>query len=753
MSIVDTLGLRRKPPPNEYNFPASSNPEGVGAGGMEFSGELGISANLGASGGSVESGSPGSSNISAYDLVEAGALVDEVNREYTRRQKERQGYELQWKLNLAFIEGNQYTDINYVSQALFETMPDHDWEQREVFNHIAHNVETRISRLGKMKPILKTRPGSNEASDMRRTKVSSQLLQNTYYDKRVEDLMSAAITWVEYTGTVLFKNYWNPSAGPIISWPQQLPDGSQTVVDVQEGDLSVIVCPPQEIFPNSNYCQDVSDCESIIHARIYSVKAIKEIWGKEVMPEASAAKQLQQTMLGRGGQIGPGGYSGPEISLGELKDYAVVKEFWEIPSSRYPEGRLIIVAGNTLLAFSPLPYKVGPDMTLALPFTKCVCINRPGVFWGKTVLERLIPLQRRYNALRNRKAEYLTSCAIGNWLVEEESIVDMDGFEANVGRPEYVVIVRKGTTVLPQKVTNSSLPTAFDTEEYTLLQEFSILSGVSEMSRQSKAPAGVKSGVAISLSLEQDETRLSLVAENLKKTLIQNGAQWLRLYRQYVKAPRLLKYVNRNDVVDVYEWLASDLKSEDVILDSYSALSESPSQKRQMVFDLLGTGLFADPDTGRVDRNTRNRILEMLQFTDWEGADNEDEMHIARAERENRSMSEGQMVYPAEYDNHLLHVQKHDIFRVSVDYEGLVAENPFVAQAFQLHTQLHIMAYTQSIAGLGLDPNIKKEAKGQSYFPEPSSEEQTGETSQARSAQTKAEEASEASRSGAPTMS
>ena len=73
--------------------------------------------------------------------------------------------------------------------------------------------------------------------------------------------MGDAITWIEYTGTVCFKNYWNPSAGPLITWPQQFDDGTTQNQEAQEGDLGIIVCPPQEIFPNSNYCADVSDCE------------------------------------------------------------------------------------------------------------------------------------------------------------------------------------------------------------------------------------------------------------------------------------------------------------------------------------------------------------------------------------------------------------------------------------------------------------------------------------------------------------
>lgn len=719
MSILDTLGIRRKSPVIDPQAPEAQGQA------PELEEQV------------------AEPEFDPYEMVEASALVSEVNREYERRKKERKSYELQWMLNMAFIEGNQYIDINYTSQTIIDVMAESDWEEREVFNHIAPNIETRIARLSKMTPILKVRPGSNEISDLRKTKVSSQLLQNIYYEKRIADLMADAISWIEFTGTVIFKQYWDQNSGPIISWPQIMPDGTQVLEEAQQGDLGVMVCPPQEIFPNSNYCQEISDCESLIHARVYSCKAVKEIWGVEVEPDESGAKELQRSMLGKaGGKSKLGTYTGPEVQINELKDTVVVKEFWEIPSHQYPQGRLIIVANQTLLNFDPLPYKCGPDMSYGLPFTKCVCIRRPGVFWGKTVIERLIPLQRRYNALRNRKAEYLTSCAIGNWLIEENS-VDMEDLEANAGKPGHIIIYRKGTTAMPQKVSSPALPQAFETEEYTLLQEFSILSGVSEMSRQGKAPTGVKSGVAISLALEQDETRLSSVADNIKRCLVHSGAQYLRFYKQFAKGPQMLRFVNRNNTVDISEWMASDLKSEDVILDSFSALSESPTQKRQMVFDLLGTGLFMDPDTGRVDRNTRNRILDMLQFTDWEGIDDDDELHMAKAERENRAMSEGQIAYPSTFDNHLLHINKHDIYRVSVDYESLIAENQIIAELFEQHTQLHMMAFN-AMMGPSMNgsvaPQDGQSSGGQPPPPNPSAEEVTGETSQARSAETRSQD-------------
>lgn len=669
MNILDKLGVRRR------TVPTSSEESSMAIAGGIYNAEL------------------GGFEPDPYETVDAASLISFVDAEYDRRLKERTDFELQWRLNLAFAEGNQYVEINQTAQTLDEVPPDNEYQQQEVFNHIAPNIETRIARLGKMRPVLTVRPGSSDRKDLRATKVSSQLLQNTYYDQKFKEKLLESIGWLEYCGTVVIKNYWNPTKGPIISVPQMAEDGVTVVGEeqVQEGDLGILVCPPQEILPDSPYTGDIELMKSIIHAKAYHKDAVKEIWGIEVAPEDSVALNLQQSMLGQGGLRT---YQGL-VNTRTLKDYVVVKEYWERPTAKWPKGRLIIVAGKKLLEFGPLPYYIDPDGALGLPFVKICCIKRPSVFWGKTVTERLIPLQRAYNALRNRKIEYLARCAVGQWIVQENT-VDLDELEENGSKPGYILVVKQGATISPRKAENPALPAAFETEEYTLLQEFSILSGVSEISRQSKAPTGVKSGVAMSLALEQDETRLSSVAVNIEEGVIKCGAQWLRLYKQHVKVPRVLRSVGRNNIVDVYDWEGSDLKAEDVVMDTFSALSESPAQKRQMVFDLMGAGLFQNPDTGRVDRPTRSRILEMLQFTDWAGIDDSDELHISKAERENRMMAEGTPVMSADYDDHLIHVEKHNEYRLSIDFDMLISENPEVAKIFMEHVGQHLNVIMQA---------------------------------------------------------
>jgi hypothetical protein len=614
-------------------------------------------------------------------------IVAFVEKEFKRREEERRPLELQWRLNAAFLEGNQYVDINTAAGTIDEIPPLYPWQEREVFNHIAPIVETRIAKLSRMRPILKVRPGSGEQQDIRASKICSQLISNVYNDNGIRDLQNEAYLWSEACGSVLFKNVWNPNKGAVIAVAINAETGERE--EIREGDIDTVLVPGQEIYPDSIYHQDIKQCKSIIHARAYHVDDTEEIWGVRVKPEKTVVMELQRTMTSIGGL----GYGTGQYHFGttELENHALVKEYHERPTKQHPQGRLIIVAGKQMLYSGPLPFPVDEDDKLGLPFTKVDCITRAGCFFGKTVVERCIPVQRRYNALRNRKAEHLNRVAIGQWTVEDGA-VDLDIFEENAGFPGAIHTYQKGFSA-PQPVQQPSLPNDFNTELQDLLTEFSMLSGVSEMSRMSQAPPGVKSGVALSIALEQDDTRLSSTAQNVEMFLIENGKQWLRLYKAFSQGMRTIRRIGKDNVVELLDWQASDLRSDDVILDTFSALAESPAQRRQMIFDLLNTPLFIDPETGKISKEMRAKIFEMIEFGNWESADDMDELHISKAERENRIMQTGgQIPSAANYDDHLIHISRHNQFRLTVEYEEMMSQNPLIDLIYQSHVDQHLMA-------------------------------------------------------------
>ena len=642
--------------------------------------------------------------------------VSFVDNEFKRRRDERRPFELQWRMNIAFLEGNQFVDINPVALDLQEIPPLYEWQEREAFNQIAPAVELRIAKLNRMRPILKTRPGTNEQEDIRAAKVGTALLRNIYYEQGITNMITEFLSWMESCGSVLSKNVWDSTKGPLVGYAtdQEIEDAGQFggemaqmqsmmgqqmmpgqegmemntdgMDEIREGDLDVLIVPPQEIFPDSSYRQNVSNCRSMIHARSYHIDEIYDIWGIKVSPEPTTVLQLQRSMVGTGGLgYGLGGF---QFNSTALKDSALVKEYWEAPTRRYKNGRLLTIIRGKLVNSDSLPYPVGDDGKPALPFCKADCIERAGLFWGKSVVERLIPVQRRYNAIKNRKAEFMNRVSIGGFWVTKDS-VDIDVMEQEVGAPGFIGEVEFGKNY-PQPIQNGSWPSAFDNDENACLNEINALSGVSDLSKLSKAPPGVKSGVALGVAAEQDDTRLSTTAGNIEVFLTENGKQWLRLYKHYASGVRTLREIGENNVIELIDWTGADIKSDDVIIEPVSMQLESPGQRRQFVFDLLSAGLMNDPDTGRISKEMRSKIFEMIQLGNWESADGDTQLHSSKAERENLMFTNGQFSPPAVYDDHMLHIQKHNNFRLTTDYEEIMAQMPLIEMIFQQHVMLHM---------------------------------------------------------------
>jgi len=623
--------------------------------------------------------------------------ADFVNNEYRRRQSERIPYELQWRLNTEMIKGNQFLNINTQLRKIEEVPKLYWWQEREVFNQIATIIETRIARLTRQKPIMKTRPASNEDSDEQASKVSTMVLTSKWHDEKMSDKYSDVITWLEHCGTAFIKNVWHSgkgrSLGTMVQTTQQQVDGflfpSQQEVEIFEGDIEVSVVSPYEIYPDNSNRNNLEECRSVIHARAYHIRDIEDMYGVAVNSESVDSFALQSSSGLSGMSYNAGGY---KTKNERLKDHAIVKEYYERESKSYPNGRFIVVASDKVLYAGDLPYANGEDGKRDFPFVRIPSIELPNVFWGQSIAERCIPIQRRYNALRNRKAEYLNLVAVGQWY---EPIGSLDDDSELNNSPANRIRYNSGVGK-PEPVVFPSLPSSFESESQTLLAEFTAVSGVSELSRFSEAPSGVKSGVALGIANEQDDTRISMTASRIADAMVQVAKQWLRLYRQFASEQRMVQCYGRD--VDIMTWHASDLNSDDVIIENSSALAETPAQRRQMVFDLINTGIFNKFETNPYSREGAKKILELIEVGHWEfGIDDDYTLHETRAKRENRMMKQGQMPMFQPFDDHDIHIEEHNEFRLSADYEQLLMtpQGQMIAQIFEQHVQQHQMYQAQ----------------------------------------------------------
>jgi hypothetical protein len=643
---------------------------------------FGIFSGKGKTGGDTD----GLTNPKSNDDIVAG-----VKDYFEEKKKLRWHEELQWMLNMNFRDGNQYCDINFHTLSIEDMAKLQEGEEREVFNRIAPIIDIRLAKLNRVNPMLNVRPNSSEQRDISTAKVCSRIAQGIYYDQRMKAKIEECNAWCEITGNAFRKQVWDINSGLVLGT-------DDTGAVIKDGKVLEVVVPTFEIYPDNIFEPNIRKQRRLIHAKAYHVDDIYDIWGIKIPGKDVEAYQMERSKYGIGGF----GHASAQFRMvpTKLKDHEIVIELSELPSKMYPDGRLIIVIGDQLVYYDKLPYLCGDDNTPGHPFSHQKCLVKEGYFWGKTVIERLLPVQRRYNAVKNRKAEYLNRVAIGNLTYEEGSLTDEteeriynDGIV-----PGDPIVIKKGTQKEPKWLDNTQLPNAFDKELQDLENDFIRISGISELSRDSTAPPGVKSGRALQVIEAQDDTRISLTGENIINSVIESGKNWLRISKQYAKGPRILRYVAKEDMVDVIEWQASDITTDDIICDNQNAMFESTEQRRQLVFSLLQSGLFNDPDTGTLSKYSRTKVFEMIGMGNWEDANDLTDLQIQKQKRENLMMRQGAVAPIAQFDDDALHMQIIDKFRLTTEFEELLSQNPIIAKVFEFHYQQHSASLSYKMA-------------------------------------------------------
>ncbi len=618
-------------------------------------------------------------------------IVAEITADFKKRQEARRPVELNWRLNMNFVVGNQFAQISSKGD-IEESGKEYFWQEREVYNHIAPILETRLAKLGRVKAKAQVRPATSDDEDVASASLATKLIDAVCKENDFSSQLALANSWSEITGSAFFKVTWDAEKGHAL-------DASG---EIKEGDVTITLCPPFEIFPEDIAITDIDKQSSVMHAKVLTTKEVKRIWGKDVKGGEVNVFSFDNAQVGGGF-----GYTAsvPKIVSEKREDSVTVIEKYEAPTHEYPNGRLIIVAGDTLLYQGDMPYLNGEDGTRGYPFAKQVCIDNLTNFFGTSVVERIIPVQRAYNTVKNRKHEFMNRMAVGVMAVEDGS-VDTDSLEEEGLPPGKVVVYRQGSTP-PIMLSPTQVPSEFSREEEKLLNEFVMISGVSEVTTYSQVPANVASGTAISLLLEQDDTRIALTADSLRESIKRISKQVLRLYRQFAKVPRVKRITGDNGDVEIASFCAGNIDSEDIVFDTISDIEDTLSARRAMVYDLLKLGLFAD-ENGKLNASTKARLFEILGFGNWEDGRSNDEIHRKKALKENMELEKKDVPVDV-YDDHALHIAEHVRMCVSTKCVSDKAVRDRVANHIAKHTELASLAKGVENMQRQFDENADKE--------------------------------------------
>lgn len=588
-------------------------------------------------------------------------LVKAVKADFTERQQARKTLERQWELNMNFLVGNQYCGIDFRGDIAQEGK-DFFWQERGVYNHIAPIVETRIAKFAEISPVFGIRPKTDDDADVRGANLAEKLLTSVFDKNGVMDVVNRVTVWSETCGTGFYKIVWNNAGGTAV--------GSVNGEEVFEGEAEVLPVSPFEIFPDNLTAESIDELGSIIHAKAVPVSEIKRKYGVTLVGE-------KINVFGLNGTGGTGDF-------GEVKscmdDAVVVIEKYEAPTDEFPAGRLITVAGDKILYYGELPYKNGKNGTRGFPFVKQECIKTAGSFFGRSVIERLIPVQRAFNAVKNRKQEFINRLSMGVMTVEDGSM-DVDALAEEGLSPGKVLVYRQGGKA-PELMDGFTMPDDLAEEEENLIDEFVRISGVSDVT-SSTSKAMVRSGTALEILIEQDNARMVVHAEIIRKCILSVAKQVLRLYSQFTAGMRAVLISDKTGKLRTYYLDKNALCSDDVYFQDENELLYSRTQKRETIMEIYKSGILTD-DGGTLRHVTKEKLLALLGFNELDYRKGISRLQEQRAEEENEVIRR-KGANPSEIDDDSVHVDEHTRYVLS-EFDELTEEEK---QRFYAHIKAH----------------------------------------------------------------
>lgn len=618
------------------------------------------------------------------DTVYAEDVVDYIKSELERRRDERVGLELQWTLNANFLAGHQNCDISMVSHTIVDedrvVLAD---KERRVYNRIAPLMETRHAHLKSIDYDMVVNPRSAELDDYAKAKISTKILD---YCKSVTDFNSKKdklIAWAELTGTAFTLSYWDPDGGDVVGY-KSVPVTDENGITlmrqepVKSGEIAFGLVSSYEIFPHSLTVQEIEDQPSIIIEQVWDADKVYDVYGLRV--EGESVEHYVLTPV----ETGMTGHGRNNAVLGvarETKEDAVrVITYMEKPSRDYPCGRYIVVIRDKIVYYTDLPCGIMPLVAVK---AKTVA----GQFFGKSVIQDLIPLQRSFNRVENKIHDFIDTVANNGWLVPEGSVSNLEEIEANG--------IEAGSTVIynqafgkPEIVQYPDPPSVVMVERNQLSNDMEYVAGVSMLMVQGMAPSGITSGVAIENLRNIDSTRMSLTGDNIRDGVVAMAQIWLKLNKRYSVGYRTLQIVGADDIGCAYTWSAEDINSYDVEFSAENELRYGKDQQRQDFLQAFQLGLFTD-DNGRMSKEFKRRAWEMFRIGKLDDVLSLEELQQKCARRENAFLEQGVIPTRTQYDDDSIHLDEHRRYAISMDYKLLCRNMPDYAKKFDEHMMVH----------------------------------------------------------------
>lgn len=251
---------------------------------------------------------------------------------------------------------------------------------------------------------------------------------------------------------------------------------------------------------------------------------------------------------------------------------------------KYPNGRIITVAGDVLLVDKPSPYKHGRS-----PYVRFFRYPVPdsNYFYGE--IDQIIPLQDELNKRKSQIIDIMNITSNPPMLVNVAS-----GIKASkmTNEPGLIISTNMPVNDAAKWLQVPNIPSALFAQVEQISQDIDTVSGVHDIT-QGRRPTGITAAAAIETLQEAAQTRIRLCARYYEYSLKHATELMLSMIWDYYRNNRTI----RKKTADGYEFktvnfanaeLAGGLP--DVTIKSGSTMPISEAIRRQDAKELLQLG-------------------------------------------------------------------------------------------------------------------------------------------------------------------
>jgi hypothetical protein len=645
----------------------------------------------------------------------------------------RQQLERQWYINLAFYSGKQNVQLvstsggsgNSTGIRLYTPSAPY-YRSRPCINRIRPIIRTELSKLTSQKPSATVVPATGEDADLSAAQAAEQIWESVYSQKKINSVFRQTMLWTLCCGTGFMKVYWDAKKkSPQWQPPNQQEQMIMMMQGIKEkpadGDFCYEMVTPFHLFVPDMMQEDIENQPYVIQLQTRTPEWVKLNYGMDVPPNAMEASDiLSDSFLNL-------------VGASEFKkDTVLCYEVWVKPGNVtfMPEGGMFTIVGDKLVQF----VKGNPYIHQQYPYAKVPHIPT-GRFYGDSVINDLVAIQREYNRTRGQITEAKNKMGHPQLLSAKGAIVA----SKITTEPGQVIEYNLGYPT-PEPLPLQSLPAHVLQEIDRLLMDFEDISGQHQVSK-GQVPSGVTAATAINFLQEQDESMLSVTHDGIEEAFEKIGYQTLCYVKQYWDMPRQVKVVGKDGFYNVVSFAGANLRDNtDIRIEAGSSLPTSKAAKQAFLMDMMTQG-FIPPEKGLelMDMGGVNRLYDEIRV-DASQASREN-MRMAAVTQEQVSQyaatfvpkdpmtgqpnpngglvdpntgepladQAGNPVAPPlivpvnSFDNHQTHIMMHNNYRKSQEYEQLPQE---IKNLFEDHVNNHMMA-------LGMIPGQPAPQQGQ----------------------------------------